>query len=1066
MNNFANDYSVAIVTGSNNISSDGSTAGAGTLMNRTATDNPAPGAGDWVMFQSLVGGSEDLHLRNHVENDAIDNGVSLATSFTGDIDGGLRTTPWDVGADDVLATTAVDLVRFEALGHDGAIELVWETASEIDNLGFHLFRSSSAGGPFERVTSRVIPGLGSSPVGAHYAYRDEGLVNGKVYFYKLQDIETTGKETLHGPVSAMPNPESDSEEKEETARIRYGDPEASGVAIVEQTPLGVVIELETRGFYALPLEDGAVRIEVPGFEEGEQGLAFERVSVPAIAGRHVDVVSVQGFDVSTFGHLTPAGERLEPEASSRGTVQLRRKRRARTRSSSELANLASVAFQGVDKKALLELYPIRWDGTRLVVVRRIRVRLSFQRLDRSESPTGRRVRHLDRKTRSPIARFATCQAGLHVVRFEEILRQKRAIAASRLTLARQGRPVAFHIEPHSDSFSPGSQLYFVSGSPNENPYGKELVFELSWGRGETMEIESGAPLGVELSHYWQEETREENRLYQAALLDAPDLWLWDLVMSRETKRFSFVTTELAPVARTPQLQVWLQGTSDFPVSPDHHLRLYVNGFFVAEASFDGKIGHRIEAELPFGILVEGENELEVENVGDTEAAYSMVMLDRFQVAYPRQTTAAHRELRGRWSDSGSVELALPGAYVLDVTNEPRWLSGTLATDSGVRFAVTEGREYWAIAAEAVHRPEVRFPRSRLRSRTERADYVAIGPRALLEAVEPLLARRREQGLTVRSVATEEIYESFGFGESSPRAIADFVSYAYHEWDRPSLRYVLLVGDANYDFKDYLGTGVPNDVPPLIVRTDYLWTASDPAYAAVNGDDDLPDIAIGRLPVSSVEQARSLADKIIAFEQSGEHFEGRSVVVSDNADRGGDFESNARELTEGLLRNHDPRSILLGELGREATRAEIAKSLNEGAATLSYIGHGAIHLWADENIFQREDVALLTPQPEQPLLLTMNCLNGYFHFPFFDSLAETLVEAEHRGAIAAISPSGLSLDVPAHRFHKLLLNEILHGGHERLGDAILAAQSDYVETGAYPELLRIYHLFGDPALRLR
>jgi hypothetical protein len=149
-----------------------------------------------------------------------------------------------------------------------------------------------------------------------------------------------------------------------------------------------------------------------------------------------------------------------------------------------------------------------------------------------------------------------------------------------------------------------------------------------------------------------------------------------------------------------------------------------------------------------------------------------------------------------------------------------------------------------------------------------------------------------------------------------------------------------------------------------------------------------------------------------------------------------------------------------------THAKIAKSLNEGAATFSYIGHGPIHLWADENIFQPEDVAMMTPQPEQPLVLTMNCLNGYFYFHFFDSLAETLVEAEDRGATAAISPSGLSLDGPAHRFHKLLLNEILHGKHERLGDAILAAQNDYVETEAYPELLRVYHLFGDPALQLK
>ena len=56
--------------------------------------------------------------------------------------------------------------------------------------------------------------------------------------------------------------------------------------------------------------------------------------------------------------------------------------------------------------------------------------------------------------------------------------------------------------------------------------------------------------------------------------------------------------------------------------------------------------------------------------------------------------------------------------------------------------------------------------------------------------------------------------------------------------------------------------------------------------------------------------------------------------------------------------------------------------------------------------------------------------------------------------------------PAHRFHKALLNAVVHQGHERLGDAILAGQSDYADTGAFPELLSIYHLFGDPALRLR
>ena len=97
---------------------------------------------------------------------------------------------------------------------------------------------------------------------------------------------------------------------------------------------------------------------------------------------------------------------------------------------------------------------------------------------------------------------------------------------------------------------------------------------------------------------------------------------------------------------------------------------------------------------------------------------------------------------------------------------------------------------------------------------------------------------------------------------------------------------------------------------------------------------------------------------------------------------------------------------------------------------------------------------------------MNCLNGYFHFPYFNSLSEELLKAEGKGIIAAFSPTGLSLNGPAHRFHKALLQDVVHANHDRLGDAILAGQTVYAHSGAYPELLRIYHLLGDPALKLR
>jgi hypothetical protein len=85
---------------------------------------------------------------------------------------------------------------------------------------------------------------------------------------------------------------------------------------------------------------------------------------------------------------------------------------------------------------------------------------------------------------------------------------------------------------------------------------------------------------------------------------------------------------------------------------------------------------------------------------------------------------------------------------------------------------------------------------------------------------------------------------------------------------------------------------------------------------------------------------------------------------------------------------------------------------------------------------------------------------------FESLSESLLKAEGRGAIAAFSPSGLSVDGPAHQYHRAVVEELVSGKHERLGDAILAAQKTYAETGLMPELVSVYHLLGDPATRIR
>ena len=137
-----------VTTQSNNVSSD-TTAVGQTLKTAYAT-----------YFQNINSGLEDLHLRNTSLALWGSSGTDLSTTFTQDVDYQVRTAPWDIGADEFGITTAVGLSSFEAAPSDGAVDLLWRTGSEVDNLGFHVWRGAAADGPWTRLTSSLIPGLG------------------------------------------------------------------------------------------------------------------------------------------------------------------------------------------------------------------------------------------------------------------------------------------------------------------------------------------------------------------------------------------------------------------------------------------------------------------------------------------------------------------------------------------------------------------------------------------------------------------------------------------------------------------------------------------------------------------------------------------------------------------------------------------------------------------------------------------------------------------------------------------------------------------------------------------
>ncbi len=100
--------------------------------------------------------------------------------------------------------TAVELLSFTATAERKAIVLTWETASEINNLGFNLYRARKIDGERIRINAELIPTLvpPGSNYGAVYEYPDTTLKGNKTLYYWLEAINIHGTNDLYGPIEA------------------------------------------------------------------------------------------------------------------------------------------------------------------------------------------------------------------------------------------------------------------------------------------------------------------------------------------------------------------------------------------------------------------------------------------------------------------------------------------------------------------------------------------------------------------------------------------------------------------------------------------------------------------------------------------------------------------------------------------------------------------------------------------------------------------------------------------------------------------------------------------------
>ena len=384
-----------------------------------------------------------------------------------------------------------------------------------------------------------------------------------------------------------------------------------------------------------------------------------------------------------------------------------------------------------------------------------------------------------------------------------------------------------------------------------------------------------------------------------------------------------------------------------------------------------------------------------------------------------------------------------------------------------------------------------------------ADMVIIIPASgeLKEEAERLVQLHRTyDGLRVRVVRADELYNEFSSGTPDINAYRRYLKMLYDraetEADMP--RFLLLFGDAAYDSRmltsnfshlqkdDFLLCYESENSfseTACYVSDDFLGLLDDGEGANIIKADK-SDVAVGRFPVRTAEDAKVMVDKAYSY-RLNEHagaWQNSICVMGD--DGNANMHMNDAETVATQILNSWPaynvRKVYWDAYQRVTSArgnsypdvsSLIRQQIRDGALLMNYSGHGSSHSFSHEFVVELNDFKIPTSL-RLPLWFTASCDIAPFD-GFEENIAEQAVLNPNGGAIAFIGTTrtvyALHNKALNRAFSRYVLETDAEGQCLTIGEALRKAKNDQVLGASTLQQAGInklhYALLGDPALSL-
>lgn len=377
-----------------------------------------------------------------------------------------------------------------------------------------------------------------------------------------------------------------------------------------------------------------------------------------------------------------------------------------------------------------------------------------------------------------------------------------------------------------------------------------------------------------------------------------------------------------------------------------------------------------------------------------------------------------------------------------------------------------------------------------------ADYIIVTYPLFLEQAQRLAQHHRQHnGLRVVVATTEQVYAEFASGSPDPVAIRDYVKMYFDKYgadpvNRP--RYLLLFGDASYDYRDRL-TGNTNFVPAyennisLDVLNSY---ASDDFYGFLEDNEDINsgivintlDIGIGRVPAKNNTEAKNFVDKLEAYfnAKSFGPWRNNLLFIADDEDQNLHLQ-DAETVTatvSSVAPVFDQQKIYLDAFQQESGSGgsrypQVNQAINNqvynGVLMWNFTGHGGPGRLTEETILDQEMVNSWNNPNRLPLFITATCDFAPYDNPYVNSLGENILLRPNTGAIALMTTTRIvfafSNRIMNNNYLQFALQPDVNGRYRSLGDAVREAKNFTYQSSGDITNNRKFTLLGDPAMTL-